>query len=1298
VRINARQFFWWTCALSLLWSNITNSQTITPASSVNAHSFVSPQDVLNSDGPSDNDIFTLTTPLLGNSSATAEASASQRTEPPASPISAQSSASSSTQNTLQNPLHLSAFGTAVAQLTYETLGGWISANTDASTRIAADINLTAPGSINVTFGQSYSATEPPYSYPGAVFFLWNRDTNTTVYTEGWGPLYGTLALWAVGPFVYTWDDLPAGHYRVFAGSGGQTFNNNSVLSLHSNASTSFTFDLQVSSPPPAVSIHMMRGASPGAFENPDDGIDVPLTPKPDPGILALQPFIWGGMVTDGVTPLLFEFEQSTAAQASYTVTIDQALAAHLHILQGGSWGSGHTITFDGTTRTRFAYIDGLAPEAVIPTGETEAVAALTLTNTHDVVTKYFFVRRPPIFLVHGYNTNADTWSQAFVVALEAATPYDFISRLDYGVDGNFNTWGSFAELVPKLDQALFDEEGLLHQDWAFTRYDVVAHSQGGVLTRLLCGQSRTELTRAFKGPDNVNRGRFRRVITIGSPHNGSTFAYYVSHLNGVIPATLRFLGLLQPKFDPFGEQIAAINSAVLAPEANRFHLITATINGGDVTVDSPKVYSWVGLNETSTQPPFTRGEIVLQTGSDGVVDIQSERAGPGTPVSDIQGFNIAHLMLPGGAGIENDVFGAETSETTDGFSVGFKAATLLTGSRSDFGSFQNPTTLSAARKQQIIDEIPLSRRIDLINPGPFQRQAMPSGGMSYAFSFTPDPSEPLDGTANWHAEVFGPDGVTTAGITVTPDSSDSTHVTVDVDGLVRGDVVLYLSYSSTTGHLIFGTPVVVVSIPPGQNLTGIELRPNQIIASVGDAIDLEIWGRYDNGSTSQLFVQATNSSFLSSNVNVASVDSGTGRLRAAGPGEATVTATHAGFTGHTTVYVDLRPPVVATNPATYVASNSATLNGSVNPGGLPTTVHIQYGTTTSYGHTTTSQSYNGHGTQSVTANISGLSASTTYHFRIVATNSIGTSYGSDGTFTTLTATGSPVAATNPATLIASFSATLNGSVDPHGLTTTVHFQYGTTTSYGSTTSSQTKTGSTYQNVAANISGLTASTTYHFRIVATNSAGTRYGSDRTFTTLSATGPPVVITNSATLIASFSATLNGSVDPHGLTTTVYFQYGTTTGYGLTTAIQSKTGNAYQNVAANISGLTASTIYHFRIVATNSAGTVYGSDRTFTTLSATGPPVAITNPATNVASSSATLNGSVDPHGLTTTVSFQYGTTTSYGHTTATQSKTSNTYQNVSANISGLTASTTYHFRIVATNSGGTSHGGDRAFTSP
>src|SRR5215510_4949825 len=95
--------------------------------------------------------------------------------------------------------------------------------------------------------------------------------------------------------------------------------------------------------------------------------------------------------------------------------------------------------------------------------------------------------------------------------------------------------------------------------------------------------------------------------------------------------------------------------------------------------------------------------------------------------------------------------------------------------------------------------------------------------------------------------------------------------------------------------------------------------------------------------------------------------------------------------------------------------------------------------------------------------------------------------------------GAPGASTNPAAKIASFSATLHGTVNPNGFTTSVQFQYGTTTSYGSTTSNQSYSGNTTRAVSANISGLAANTTYHFRIVATNSHGTRYGSDRTFTT-------------------------------------------------------------------------------------------------------------------------------------------------------------------------------------------------------
>src|SRR5439155_24937456 len=142
----------------------------------------------------------------------------------------------------------------------------------------------------------------------------------------------------------------------------------------------------------------------------------------------------------------------------------------------------------------------------------------TTSDPNDVVTTSFRVRRPPIILVHGYNTDGSTWSGDFLDALAAATPSDFIFQISYGTANDINLWGSFAELVPILDGVLSAEENALHlQGWAFTRYDVVAHSQGGILTRLLCGQNEAPpLVLNFRGLTNFYRGRFRRVITIGS--------------------------------------------------------------------------------------------------------------------------------------------------------------------------------------------------------------------------------------------------------------------------------------------------------------------------------------------------------------------------------------------------------------------------------------------------------------------------------------------------------------------------------------------------------------------------------------------------------------------------------------------------------------------------------------------------------------------------------------------------------------------------------------------------------------
>jgi hypothetical protein len=99
---------------------------------------------------------------------------------------------------------------------------------------------------------------------------------------------------------------------------------------------------------------------------------------------------------------------------------------------------------------------------------------------------------------------------------------------------------------------------------------------------------------------------------------------------------------------------------------------------------------------------------------------------------------------------------------------------------------------------------------------------------------------------------------------------------------------------------------------------------------------------------------------------------------------------------------------------------------------------------------------------------------------------------------------------------------------------------------------------------------------------------------------AAGAPRVTTVAATALNSTGATLNGTVNPNGNATTYYFEYGPTKTYGTKTAVvNAGSGNANQPASAPVTGLTASTTYHFRLVATNAAGTTTGRDKAFTTL---------------------------------------------------------------------------------------------------
>jgi len=292
----------------------------------------------------------------------------------------------------------------------------------------------------------------------------------------------------------------------------------------------------------------------------------------------------------------------------------------------------------------------------------------------------------------------------------------------------------------------------------------------------------------------------------------------------------------------------------------------------------------------------------------------------------------------------------------------------------------------------------------------------------------------------------------------------------------------------------------------------------------------------------------------------------------------------------------------------------------------------------------------------------------------------------------------PTAATGTKSGVSSSGATVSGTVNANNTTTSDSIQYGLTTSYGTTVvaSPPTATGSSATSISATLSGLIASSTYHYRVKATNSAGTVYGLDSTFTTLAS--PPSATTNAATGVGSTAVTLNGSVNANGVSTAVTFQYGATTSYGTTvTAGQSPvTGSLATAVSVALSGLTPSTTYHYRVVGVNGGGTTNGSDLTFTTSGAA--PTVATGTKYDVSSTGATVSGTVNANNANTADSVRYGTTASYGTTVvatpATATGTSAT--SISAILGGLTPNTTYHYQVKAVNATGTSYGDDSTFT--
>jgi DNA-binding beta-propeller fold protein YncE len=302
-------------------------------------------------------------------------------------------------------------------------------------------------------------------------------------------------------------------------------------------------------------------------------------------------------------------------------------------------------------------------------------------------------------------------------------------------------------------------------------------------------------------------------------------------------------------------------------------------------------------------------------------------------------------------------------------------------------------------------------------------------------------------------------------------------------------------------------------------------------------------------------------------------------------------------------------PTASTTAASSVGTTTATLNGSIDAAGssAPIIRGFVYGAGIYYDSTTTDSGIFGTGSFSATTT---FACGTAYHYAAYASNIIGTGYGSDRSFSTLSCpvgTGPPTVSTAAASGVATTSSTLNGSISAVGgsAPTVRGFVYGGDIYYGATT---TEAGSFSTGAFSTSTVVFAcGTLYHYAAYATNASGSGYGGDQFFTTLSCpvgSGPPAVSVQAASSVTATDAALNGTiVSDNGASSTARgFIYGTASGsYTATSTDPSASPYSLGAFSLSVTGSTCNSGYYYKSYAANSFGTAYSPTEAYFVTSA-------------------------------------------------------------------------------------------------
>jgi uncharacterized protein (TIGR02145 family) len=300
-------------------------------------------------------------------------------------------------------------------------------------------------------------------------------------------------------------------------------------------------------------------------------------------------------------------------------------------------------------------------------------------------------------------------------------------------------------------------------------------------------------------------------------------------------------------------------------------------------------------------------------------------------------------------------------------------------------------------------------------------------------------------------------------------------------------------------------------------------------------------------------------------------------------------------------------PSLTTREILNITNSTATGGGSItNDGGSAVSVKGICWSTSPNPTTSNSKTTDGTGTATFASFMTGLSASVTYYVRAYATNSTGTGYGNQQTFTASSTSNTlPVVTSTSVTGLTTVQATFNAEVNSQGGgTVTERGAVWNTSGNPTVNSNRVPTGSGTGVYTASITGLSGGSNYYVRAYAINNFGISYGVEIPFTTLF--GLATLTTNNV-IAQSITASSGGNItDNGGSTVTARGVVWNTTGTPTISNSRTTDGSSTGSYFSNMTALSPSTTYYVRAYATNSTGTAYGNQQTFTTTATTSQTV--------------------------------------------------------------------------------------------